>query len=314
MKRSVSPPRPDDVTSDPLAGSEIPVALTSLIGRTRELEGVNEALHRSRLVTVTGPGGVGKTRLALEVARRQVGRRLGGVWFVDLAAGHETPEVATETARVLGLGTKGDAIDGLRRYLAERDVLLVLDNCEHVVDECAELAAVLLGSCPQVRVLATSREPLEVNGETVWRLDPLDGEDARRLFLQRARQRRSEFLPDEEGDVIVRTLCERLDRLPLAIELAAARTTPCPRRKSSPASRITSASWALCAGSPRSVTAACMRPWNGATSSSIPPNRWRYGISRCSSVAFTPKPRRRRSPGCRSTSLRDSSTSRSSAS
>jgi predicted ATPase/DNA-binding CsgD family transcriptional regulator len=226
MKRSVSPPRPDDnVMSDPLAGSEFPVALTSLIGRTRELEGVNEALHRSRLVTVTGPGGVGKTRLALEVARRQVGRRLGGVWFVDLAAGRETPEVATETARVLGLGTQGGAIDGLRRYLTERDVLLVLDNCEHVVDECAELAAVLLGACPQVRVLATSREPLEVSGETVWRLDPLDAEDARRLFLQRARQRRSEFLPDEEGDVIVRTLCERLDRLPLAIELAAARTS-----------------------------------------------------------------------------------------
>lgn len=226
MKRSVSPPRPgDNAASDPLAGSEIPVALTALIGRTRELEGVNEALHRSRLVTVTGPGGIGKTRLALEVARGQVGRRLGGVWFVDLAAGRETPEVATETARVLGLGTRGGAIDGLRRYLAERDVLLVLDNCEHVVDECAELAAVLLGSCPQVRVLATSREPLEVNGETVWRLAPLDVEDARRLFLQRARQRRSEFPPDDEDDLIVRTLCERLDRLPLAIELAAARTS-----------------------------------------------------------------------------------------
>src|SRR5687768_2778385 len=224
MKRSVSPPRPQDKATLP-AGSDIPAALTPLIGRTRELEGVSDALHRSRLVTVTGPGGVGKTRLALEVARRHLGRRPGGVWFVDLAAGRETPEVATETARVLGLGTQGGAIDGLRRYLAERDVLLVLDNCEHVVEECAELAAALLRSCPQVRVLATSREPLEVNGETVWRLDPLDAEDARRLFLQRARQRRSEFLPDAEGDVIVRTLCERLDRLPLAIELAAARTS-----------------------------------------------------------------------------------------
>ena len=228
MKRSVSPPRPQDKATSVLpAGSEIPAALTSLIGRTRELEGVNDALQRSRLVTVTGPGGVGKTRLALEVARRQLGRRLGGVWLVDLAAGSETPEVATETARVLGLATQGGvaAIEGLRGYLAERDVLLVLDNCEHVVDECAELAAALLGSCPQVRVLATSRQPLEVNGETVWRLDQLDAEDARRLFLQRARQRRPDFLPDEEGDVIVGTLCERLDRLPLAIELAAARTS-----------------------------------------------------------------------------------------
>jgi predicted ATPase/DNA-binding CsgD family transcriptional regulator len=207
------------------AGSVIPAALTSLIGRTRELEGVNDVLQRSRLVTVTGPGGVGKTRLALEVARRQLGRRLGGVWLVDLAAGSETPEVATETARVLGLGTRGGAIDGLRRYLAERDVLLVLDNCEHVVEECAELAAVLLRSCPQVRVLATSREPLEVDGETVWRLDQLDAEDARRLFLQRARRRRPDFLPDEEDDVIIGKICERLDRLPLAIELAAARTS-----------------------------------------------------------------------------------------
>jgi non-specific serine/threonine protein kinase len=104
-------------------------------------------------------------------------------------------------------------------------VLLVLDNCEHVGDECAELAATLLGSCPQVRVLATSRQPLEVSGETVWRLVELDPEGARRLFLQRARQRRPEFLPDEEGEVIVGRLCERLDRLPLAIELAAARTS-----------------------------------------------------------------------------------------
>src|SRR5688500_5921967 len=101
MKRSMTPPsRQHKPTSVLRPGSEIPAALTPLIGRTRELEGVSDALHRSRLVTVTGPGGVGKTRLALEVARRHLGRRPGGVWFVDLAAGRETPEVATETARV----------------------------------------------------------------------------------------------------------------------------------------------------------------------------------------------------------------------
>jgi non-specific serine/threonine protein kinase len=208
-------------------GSAIPAALTALLGRTRDLDGVSEALRRWRLVTVAGPGGVGKTRLALEVARRQASRRLDGVWLVDLVSGPEAPEVASETARVLGVRTQGGraATHALRQYLAERDVLLVLDNCEHVIDECAELAAALLSSCPEVRIVATSREPLGVDGEAVWRLDPLAPDDARRLFVERARQRRPEFLPDEETDLTIGSLCESLDRLPLAIELAAARSS-----------------------------------------------------------------------------------------
>jgi predicted ATPase/DNA-binding CsgD family transcriptional regulator len=207
------------------AGGTIPAALTSLIGRTRDLDGVGEAFRRGRLVTLTGPGGVGKTRLAIEVARRQLTRRLDGVWLIDFAAGAETREVATETARVLGLRSRGgaEALNALRQYLAERDLLVILDNCEHVVGECAQLTAALLDSCPQVRILATSREPLEVNGETVWRLDPLRADDARRLFLERARQRRPDFLPDEATELTIEKLCERLDGLPLAIELAAAR-------------------------------------------------------------------------------------------
>jgi predicted ATPase/DNA-binding CsgD family transcriptional regulator len=174
---------------------------------------------------VTGPGGVGKTRLAIEVGRRQLSRRLDGVWLVDFAAGSETPDVVTETARVLGLRGRGGkaALKALRQYLANRDLLLVLDNCEHVIDEGAQLAATLLDSCPQVRILATSREPLAVNGETVWRLDPLGPDDARRLFLERARQRTPDFLPDEATELTIEKLCERLDGLPLAIELAAAR-------------------------------------------------------------------------------------------
>ena len=207
------------------AGRIIPAALNSLIGRTRDLDGIGEAFRRGRLVTLTGPGGVGKTRLAIEVAGRQLIRRLDGVWLVDFATGTETPEVATETARVLGLRSRGgaEALNALRQYLAERDLLVILDNCEHVVDECAQLTAALLDSCPQVRILATSREPLAVNGETVWRLDPLRADDARRLFLERARQRRPDFLPDEATELTIEKLCERLDGLPLAIELAAAR-------------------------------------------------------------------------------------------
>lgn len=199
--------------------------LTSMIGRGRDLEDAVAALRRCRLVTLSGPGGVGKTRLATEVGRRQLRRRLDGVWLVDLAAGPKTPRVADETARVLGLRTGGDseAVGALCRYLAHRDLLLVLDNCEHVVDECAALAAAVLTCCPQVRVLATSREPLGVPGETVRRLEPLGPEDARRLFLERTRRQRPEFVPDEETELTISELCARLDRLPLAIELAAAR-------------------------------------------------------------------------------------------
>jgi predicted ATPase/DNA-binding CsgD family transcriptional regulator len=207
------------------AGHNIPAPLSSMVGRTRELEGISDTLRRTRLVTLTGPGGVGKTRLALELARRQIARRPDGVWLVDLTAGPATPDVAAETARTLGVrGPRGiRPAETLGRFLADRDVLLVLDNCEHVVDACAELATALLSSCADVRILATSRESLGVSGETVWTLEALDAEDAYRLFLERARQRRPEFIPSAQADATIVRLCERLDRLPLAIELAAAR-------------------------------------------------------------------------------------------
>jgi non-specific serine/threonine protein kinase len=203
----------------------VPMPLTSMIGRQRELGGVEETLRKRRLVTLTGPGGVGKTRLALELAHRQGSRRRDGIWFVDLALGEEEPDVALETARAFDVRTpKGAApTDGLRDYLADRDLLLVLDNCEHVVAACAELAVALLSACAHTRIVATSREPLGVSGEAVWRLEPLYARDAHRLFMERARQRRPDFLPEEEEDATIEQLCKRLDRLPLTIELAAAR-------------------------------------------------------------------------------------------
>jgi predicted ATPase len=169
----------------------VPVPLSSLIGRSRELEGISETLRRTRLVTLTGPGGVGKTRLATEFARRQIGRRRDGIWLVDLTAGRADPDPAAEVARALDVGgSAGTApAESLSHYLSARDVLLVLDNCEHVVDACAQLTAWLLGSCDGLRILATSRESLGVSGETVWRLDSLEPQDAQRLFVERARQR-----------------------------------------------------------------------------------------------------------------------------
>jgi predicted ATPase/DNA-binding CsgD family transcriptional regulator len=200
----------------------VPAPLASMVGRARELQAIGETLRRTRLVTLTGPGGVGKTCLALELARRQIARRSGAVWLVDLTSGPETPDVAAETARVLDVrGPAGmTPTDALRGYLANRELLLVLDNCEHVVDACARLATALLSSCGAVRILATSRESLGVSGETVWSVEPLAAEDAYRLFVERARQRRPEFVPT---DATIARLCARLDRLPLAIELAAAR-------------------------------------------------------------------------------------------
>jgi predicted ATPase/DNA-binding CsgD family transcriptional regulator len=205
-----------------VAEHNVPVPLTSLIGRSRELERIGEMLRRTRLVTLTGPAGVGKTRLAIEVARRQIGRRPDGVWLVDLTAG---PDPAAEVARTLEVGGRSATapIESLRRYLADRDLLLVVDNCEHVIDACARLASSLLSSCANLRILATSRESLGVSGETVWRLNPLQAEAGRRLFVERARQREPEFIPDAAVDATIAELCERLDHLPLAIELAAAR-------------------------------------------------------------------------------------------
>jgi non-specific serine/threonine protein kinase len=203
----------------------VPVPLTPLIGRAHDFDSVADTLNRTRLVTLTGPGGVGKTRLAIELARRQIGRRANGVWLVDLTAGPANPDPAAEVARTLEVGgaSASGPTESLKRYLVERDVLLVIDNCEHVIGACADLASTLLRSCGGLRILATSRESLGVSGETVRRLEPLSPDDAQRLFVERARQRDGQFIPDAGADEAIAALCMRLDRLPLAIELAAAR-------------------------------------------------------------------------------------------
>jgi predicted ATPase/DNA-binding CsgD family transcriptional regulator len=209
----------------------IPAPLTALLGRASELQALSEMLRKSRLVTLTGPAGVGKTRTAIELGLRQIRQRADGVWLVDLASVAPsigpTEDVAAEAARVLDIrGAKGGATtEVLWRYLADRDVLLLLDNCEHVLDACSELATRLLGACPNLRVLATSREPLGITGEAMWRLEPLSPQHSYRLFLERARERMPELVPDEASEAAILNICASVDHLPLGIELAAARVS-----------------------------------------------------------------------------------------
>ncbi len=213
-----------------------PAALTSFVGRAAVVDEIAGQLGQHRLVTVTGPGGAGKTRLAGEVARRAAGRFADGVWLAELAAVRDPAQVAAVVATVLGVRDLPGvgAADALARALASRQLLLVLDNCEHVIGAAAELCGRLLLGADDVRVLATSREPLRIAGEARHRLGPLTlpdpgdpaaagGSEAVALFADRARQADTGFALDDETRLAVARLVTRLDGMPLAIELAAAR-------------------------------------------------------------------------------------------
>ncbi|HYZ98670.1 MAG TPA: hypothetical protein VE575_07975, partial [Acidimicrobiales bacterium] len=204
--------------------TNLPVQLTTFVGRSAELAEVQRLLGERRLVTVTGPGGCGKTRLAVEAAARQLhaaGR--DGVWWVDLGAVTDPGLVGKVTASALGvpLDPAVRPLAALRSQLSGRCLLLCLDTCEHLLDATAELADGLLRACPGVSVLATSREPLRVAGETLWRVPPLAEADAVRLFADRAARAHRGFTMNGDEEA-VRTVCSRLDGIPLAIELAAA--------------------------------------------------------------------------------------------
>ncbi|MFB7355732.1 BTAD domain-containing putative transcriptional regulator [Streptomyces gardneri] len=216
----------------------LPAPLTDLIGRTEEVRRIGELLESERLVTLTGIGGVGKTRLALEVAARRAEDLPEGAWLVELSAARTGIDVQEAVAAVLELRDDVHAparslADRLTDAVAGRHMLLVLDNCEHVVEPVAELAARLLRAAPDLRVLATSQEPLTVTGEHTWPIPPLDlpgpgndrpeESDAVRLFVARAAAAAPGFALDPGNTEAVTAICRRLDGIPLALEMAAAR-------------------------------------------------------------------------------------------
>ena len=212
----------------------LPAEVTSFIGRSRDLSQVREALGRYRLVTLRGPGGVGKTRLALQVAAGVRRSFEDGVWLVELSSLRSTELLARTVAAALGVPDQaaGDALDLLADYVADRHLLLILDTCEHLADACALLSEVLLRVAPRLRILATSREPLDIAGEQALLISPLDvpapgapiaGSEAVALFLDRAKAMLPGFTLTSVNEDAIGQLCRRLDGIPLALELAAVR-------------------------------------------------------------------------------------------
>jgi predicted ATPase len=209
--------------------NNLPHSLGPIVGREREIYDVEALLREAHVVSIVGAGGIGKTRVALEVAANLNQRTDDGIgdgaWFVDLAPISDAALVPSTVAGAIGieLPPTQDPAVALVAMLKPLRLLLVLDNCEHVIDAAARLAEQLALSCPHVRIVATSREPLGFRGETVYRLDTLDDATAEKLFVARAQQANHRFVLAEGDGPVVREICRRLDGIALAIELAAAR-------------------------------------------------------------------------------------------
>jgi predicted ATPase/class 3 adenylate cyclase/DNA-binding CsgD family transcriptional regulator len=208
-----------------VADRRLPTHLTSFVGRDRQIADVRSILEGNRLLTLTGAGGAGKTRLAIEVAGHMAGFG-DGPCYVDLAPITVPELVPVTAARALGLSDQqgSSTIDTIVRSVADREMLLILDNCEHLLDASAALITKLLDRCPGVTLLTTSREPIGVPGEVTWRVPSLSlDSEAISLFVDRAQRARPDFALNEDNVETVGEICRRLDGMPLAIELAAAR-------------------------------------------------------------------------------------------
>lgn len=217
----------------------LPAQLTSFVGRQEAIQAVMDRLNASRLVTLTGSGGSGKTRLALRVGAELLDQYPDGVWFVDLSSLSDPALVSSAVAGALQVSEAAErpTVAVLRSALADRRLLLVLDNCEHLITSCAHLVSQLLSGAPRISILATSREPLSIAGEAIWPVpalavpdpagsspDQLVEYEAVQLFVHRARAVQPTFLLTDKNGPAVATICRRLDGIPLALELAAART------------------------------------------------------------------------------------------
>ena len=210
--------------------------LGRFVGRDAELAQLREAVRSSRLITLTGPGGAGKTRLAVEAAGALRQEHPDGAWLVELAGVTEPDGVVPAAAAALGAAAAaltspqpaGSTTELIVRHLAGRSLVLVLDNCEHVIGQAAALTDTLVGAVPGLRLIATSREPLGIPGEVLVPVGGLAPAAAAELFVDRARAVRPGFLPDGPAGAVIEDICRRLDGLPLAVELAAARLRALP--------------------------------------------------------------------------------------
>jgi predicted ATPase/transcriptional regulator with XRE-family HTH domain len=205
--------------------SNLTPALTRFIGRQRELQHVVDLITSHRLVTLIGSGGVGKTRLAIEAGLRLLDHFTDGVQLTELAPIGDATLIAQHVAGVFKITnqTGRSYLDALRVVLAGKNLLLILDNCEHVIDACANLANTLLQYCPTLHILATSREALNIPGELAWRVPSMNTAESTQLFAERANAVKTGFSLNEANAGDVTAICTRLDGIPLAIELAASR-------------------------------------------------------------------------------------------
>src|SRR5215472_16829755 len=224
--------------TDELAGTSFPAAVTPLIGRSVAQQRLRDLVSAYRVVTLTGPGGIGKSALALELARSVVGELADGGWLVELASLSDPDLVPSAVAGALKLRLGANTIspEAVARAVAEKKLLLVLDNCDHVIDAAATLAETLIRLCPRATILATSREVLRIGGEYAYRVAPLEvptgeqvdadqllGHSAPALFVARAKELGADFSSHAESLPAIAAICRHLDGIPLAIEFAAAR-------------------------------------------------------------------------------------------
>ena len=231
-------PSADDGSSLTAHPNNLPLQLTSFVGREKEIGKVKHLLSQTRLLTLTGSGGTGKTRLSLHAAAEMLPFFPDGVWFVELAPLADPSLVPQTVAAVLGVrGGERPVLEALVESLRDKTMLLILDNCEHLIDACASLAEALLGTCPNLRILASSREALGIPGESTFQVPPLslpaadqpafhealNGYESLRLFVERATTALPAFEFTDRNAPAIAEVCRRLDGIPLAIELAAAR-------------------------------------------------------------------------------------------